>query len=73
MTYDDFKRSLKRARISIKDFAEILDMNPTSITNYKAKGRIPRHLSVVAVLLAALREHDGAVDEVLTAYLGEHR
>lgn len=69
MTYDEFKRSLKQARISVKDFATVLDMNPTSITNYKAKGRVPRHLAVVVTLFSALSEHKIPVDQVLSRYL----
>lgn len=69
MNYDEFKSTLKRARVSIKDFAKVLDMNPTSITNYKTKGQVPRHLAVVVTLFSALAEHEIPVDQVLARYL----
>lgn len=54
MAYSQFKSELKRAGISIKGFAELLLMNPTSITNYRQKHEVPRHLALVAVTLAEL-------------------
>ena len=54
MTYDQFKIELKQAGISVKGFAELLLMNPTSITNYRQKKEIPRHLAIIAVMLAEL-------------------
>ena len=54
MKYDQFKSELKRAGISIKGFAELLLMNPTSITNYRQKHEVPRHLALIAVMLAEL-------------------
>lgn len=54
MKYDDFKHELKRAKLSIKTFAELLDMNPASITNYKRTGSVPQHLAIIAVMLAEL-------------------
>jgi len=52
MTYDEFKAKLKVAKLSVRELAEILDMRPNSITNYRAKGEVPRHLAVIAVLMA---------------------
>ena len=57
MKYDQFKSELKRAGISIKGFAELLLMNPTSITNYRQKHEVPRHLALIAVMLAELSAH----------------
>lgn len=57
MTYEQFKSELKRAGISIKGFAELLLMNPTSITNYRQKHEVPRHLALIAVMLAELSAH----------------
>jgi len=71
MRYHEFKSILKEARIPVKTLAAILDMNPTSITNYKdgGKGEVPRHLAVVVTLLSALSEHKIPVDQVLSRYL----
>jgi len=54
MTYDKFKHELKRAKLTIKTFAELLEMNPTSITNYKRTGAVPQHLAIIVVMLAEL-------------------
>jgi Asp-tRNA(Asn)/Glu-tRNA(Gln) amidotransferase B subunit len=54
MEYSKFKSILKTAKISIKDFAEILNQNPRSITNYSANGFVPNHFSVIAKLIAEL-------------------
>ena len=65
MKYEAFKKELKRAKLSVKAFAEILDMNPTSITNYRRKGNVPKHLAAIVVLLAALSERGIAYQEIL--------
>ena len=54
MTYAEFKHELKRAKLSIKMLAKLLEMNPTSITNYKRTGSVPRHLAAIAVMIAEL-------------------
>lgn len=56
MTYEEFKAELKKAKLSVKAFAELLEMNPTSITNYKRTGDVPRHLAAIAIMLAELTE-----------------
>jgi hypothetical protein len=58
MSYDEFKRCLRAANLTIKDLAALLDMQPNSITNYRAKGMVPRHLAVIATLLATLVTRD---------------
>ncbi len=57
MRYDEFKKCLKVAGLSVKELAELLDMQPNSITNYRARVSVPRHLEVVASLLAALESN----------------
>ena len=62
MTYVEFKAELRRAKMTVKELAAVLGMNPISITNYKAVGEVPRHLAVIVTLLAALAERGVAVD-----------
>ncbi len=69
MRYDEFKQCLKVAGLSVKELAELLDMQPNSITNYRARGSVPRHLAVIAVLAAELLRHDVKVVDLL----GERR
>ena len=54
MSYDEFKDCLRSAQLSVRELAALLDMQPNSITNYRAKGTVPRHLAVIATLLATL-------------------
>lgn len=70
MTYDEFKVELKRAKLPIKMLAKLLEMNPTSITNYKRTGTVPQHLAIIAVMLAELSVH-GCGLEVIEQKLGK--
>ncbi len=58
MTYDEFKDCLRLAGLSVRELAAVLDMQPNSITNYRAKGAVPRHLEVIVTLLATLVAND---------------
>ncbi|MFP6860528.1 hypothetical protein, partial [Pseudomonas sp.] len=57
MTYEEFQRQLGKAGISVKEFAELLEMNRNSITNCSGRGEIPSHLAVIAALMAEMAEH----------------
>lgn len=58
MTYEQFKRRLKKAGLTIVEFAALLNMNKASITNYSVVGHIPDHLSVIVALMAAMADAD---------------
>ena len=38
MTYDDFSAELSKAGLSIRAFAELIGMNPNSVSNYASAG-----------------------------------
>lgn len=57
MIYDEFKRQLGKAGLSVKSFAELIKQNPNSITNYAAQGKIPPHLAIIATLMAHMADH----------------
>jgi transcriptional regulator with XRE-family HTH domain len=57
MSYTDFLLELERARLSIRAFAELMGMNPNSISNYARNGELPTHLALIAVLVAELDSH----------------
>lgn len=46
MTYDEFRRQLGKAGVTAREFAELLSLNPNSITNYARQGEVPSHLTV---------------------------
>ena len=73
MMYDEFKKHLKEAQISVKTLAAALGMNPTSITNYRGRGEVPRHLAVIATLLGGVASKNESPVDVLSPYLKERR
>jgi hypothetical protein len=58
VAYDDFIIELTRAGLSVKRFAELMAMQPNSISNNKKKGEVPAHLAVIACLLAEMSTRD---------------
>jgi len=57
MTYDDFLAELGKAGLSVRAFAELIGMNPNSVSNYASAGGVPRHLALIAALLAEMNVH----------------
>lgn len=59
--YQKFEKLLEHAGLSKKEFAALLDMKPTALTNYSTKpDGVPRHLAIVASLCSAME--DGGLD-----------
>lgn len=58
MTYDDFSAELSKAGLSIRAFAELIGMNPNSVSNYASAGGVPHHLACIAALLAEMNVND---------------
>lgn len=56
MTYDEFRRQLGKAGLSVKSFAELIKQKPNSITNYAAQGEVPPHLAIIAALMGDMAE-----------------
>lgn len=51
MDYDEFKRHLGKAGVSINEYAALLHVRPSSISNYAKKGAIPQQHALIAVAL----------------------
>ena len=66
MPYADFIEELRRARLSVREFAELIGMNPNSISNYARTGELPTHLSVIAVLVVAMSEMGGDYRRIMS-------
>jgi hypothetical protein len=49
-----FLAELDRAGLSVRSFAELVGMNPNSITNYAGRGELPQHIGLLAVLIAEM-------------------
>ena len=56
MPYTEFQRLVGKAGLSIKEFAELLDMNPNSITNYSKQGVVPTHIAVIVALISTMKD-----------------
>jgi hypothetical protein len=52
MSYEKFLLELGKAGLSVRAFAELIRMNPNSVTNYARSGEVPAHLAVIAALVA---------------------
>lgn len=51
MKYEAFKKKLERAGMTIGSFAELLNMNLVSITNYSMVGVVPSHVAVIVTYM----------------------
>lgn len=56
MPYEEFQRLIGKSGLSIKEFAQLLDMNPNSITNYKKIGKVPTQIAVITVILSDMKD-----------------
>ena len=56
MPYSEFQRLIGKAGLTIKEFAELLGMNPNSITNYHKVGVIPSHIAIIISLISSMKE-----------------
>lgn len=56
MTYDEFKCELGKAGLTAREFAELIRMNPNSVTNCSMKGSVPAQLAVIAALMGEMHE-----------------
>ena len=55
--YQVFVSELGKAGLNLRQFADLVGMNRNSVSNY-ANGSVPRHLALIAVLLAELNLRD---------------
>ena len=66
MTYADFLTELGKAALSVRAFAELVGMNPNSISNYARTGELRSHLALIAVLLAEISDMGGDYRQVMS-------
>ena len=55
MTYNEFLGELGKARLTIREFAQLLAMQPNSVSNNAMRGKVPSHLAVIVSLLAEMQ------------------
>jgi hypothetical protein len=57
MVYEEFKRQVGKAGLTFREFADLLKLNPTSISNRAKRGGVPNHLAVIAALMGEMKDH----------------
>lgn len=66
MPYPDFLAELAKAGLSVRAFAELIGMNPNSVSNYARAGELPAHLALIAVLVVAISEMGGDYRRIIS-------
>lgn len=66
MEYREFRRHLGKARLTVKQFAELVNLNRNSITNYSRKGTVPTTLAIISALLGEMAERNVDFFEILS-------
>ncbi len=59
MLYSDFLETLGKCGLTVRAFAELVGMNPNSISNYARKGEVPTHLALISTLINELHALGG--------------
>ena len=59
MPYTDFLAELQKVGLSVREFAELIGMNPNSISNYARAGELPTHIALIAVLVVGVNQLGG--------------
>jgi len=54
MDYRTFKEWVRRTGLDLKGFAHLLGMSHGSISNYSGRSEVPRHVALLAIMLAEL-------------------
>jgi hypothetical protein len=52
--------------LSVRAFAELVGMNPNSISNYARTGELPTHLALIAALLGGVSALGGDFREIMS-------
>jgi len=72
MTYADLQINLIEMGLSIKDLANLLSMNPNSITNYKSNGMIPINLAITISLISSLKKAGLSPEDIINEVKNKH-
>tara|TARA_E500000318_G_scaffold111102_1_gene128492 strand:+ start:2439 stop:2768 length:330 start_codon:yes stop_codon:yes gene_type:complete len=66
MPYADFLVELGKAGLSVRAFADLVGMNPNSISNYARTGELPTHLALIAVLITGVSDLGGDYRHIMS-------
>ena len=68
MDYQEFRRHIGKAGLTIKEYSALIDVRPGSISNYAKKVEVPRVHAVIAVLLGEAADRGVNFREVLARF-----
>lgn len=57
MYYEEFKRHLGKAGLTVREFASLMGINNNSVSNYAAVGQVPSHHAIVVALMGVMAEN----------------
>jgi transcriptional regulator with XRE-family HTH domain len=57
MQYNEFKRYLGKAGLTVREFAALMGINNNSVSNYAAADKVPSHHAVAVALMGAMAEN----------------
>ncbi len=66
MSYADFLVELQKIGLSVRAFAELISMNPNSLSNYASQGEVPAHIALIAVLVVGVAERGGDYRRIMS-------
>ena len=66
MPYANFLEELRKTGLSVREFAELIGMNPNSVSNYARTGELPTHLALIAVLVVGISEMGGDYRRIMS-------
>lgn len=66
MSYLDFLAKLQSIGLSVRAFAELVGMNPNSLSNYASHGELPTHIALIAVLIVGVAEKGGDYRQIMS-------
>lgn len=58
MTYYQLVKNIRKSGLTIKEFASLIKISPTAITNYSKADRIPNHLAIISTLICEMETNN---------------
>lgn len=68
MDYTEFRRHLGKAGLTVNEFAALLGIQPSSVSNYSSNPPVPTKLALLAVLLGDMADRGIDFRTVLSRY-----
>lgn len=66
MSYSDFLLEIQTVNLGVRAFAELIGMNPNSLSNYARQGELPTHIALIAVLVVGVAQRGGDYRQIMS-------